>query len=328
MEAPLCPLTGRPAVRFVQWVSSRLLTDLWRIEFGVDARPSFAGIDRFGLWESPVGLYFFDPRPEGDESFYRDYYGHLLRYGVSVLETWRAEFETAGQRIPRGARVLDVSCGLAHFRKSVPHADYTGIDPHFTSPDPSVVVRRESLAEHLVAHAGTYDAVCAFQVLEHLAAPVPFFRLMVEAARPGGLVIIGVPHVPSAMTRIPNFLLSAPPHHLTWWTKPALAALATDAGLEVESIEIMPWTRFDALIYWIERCSFVKCEDIHFRGAWSWHLAAAVAMVLGRIVHAFRQPPKAEGGGAGLLLVAKRPELTLLDEGYSSSEVEESQAGA
>jgi SAM-dependent methyltransferase len=308
MEAPLCPVTGRPAVRFVQWVTARLLIDLWRIEFGVDARPSFAGIERFGLWESPVGLYFFDPRPEGDEAFYRDYYGHLLRYGVSVLETWRAEFETAGRRIPPDAKVLDVSCGLAHFKKSVPHATYTGIDPHFTSPDPTVDVRTESLGAHLLAHAGGYDAVCAFQVLEHLAKPVPFFRQMVEAAKPGGLVIIGVPHVPSAMTRIPNFLLSAPPHHLTWWTKTALSALATEAGLEVESIDVMPWTRFDALIYWIEKCSFVKCDDIHFRGAWSWHLATLVSFVLGRIVHAFREPPKAEGTGAGLLLVARRPE--------------------
>jgi SAM-dependent methyltransferase len=307
MQAPLCPVTGHPAVRFVQWVSKRLLVDLWRIEFGVDARPSMTGIDRFGLWQSPVGLYFFDPRPEGDEIFYRDYYGNLERYGVSVLETWRAEFDTAGQRIPEGARVLDVSCGLAHFRRSVPHASYTGIDPHFTAPDPTVDVRSESLGNHLVSNSASYDAVCAFQVLEHLATPVPFFKQMVEATKPGGLVIIGVPHIPSAMTRIPNFLLSAPPHHLTWWTKPALAALATIAGLEVESIEIMPWTKFDSLIYWIERCSFVKCDEIHFRGAWSWHMAGALAFVLGRIAHALRKPPAVEGGGAGLLLVARRP---------------------
>ena len=35
---PLCPVTGKPAVRLVQWVVSRLLVDLWRIAFGVDAR--------------------------------------------------------------------------------------------------------------------------------------------------------------------------------------------------------------------------------------------------------------------------------------------------
>ncbi len=41
MSIPLCPVTGEPATRLVQWVSGSLLTDLWRYEFGVDVRPSF-----------------------------------------------------------------------------------------------------------------------------------------------------------------------------------------------------------------------------------------------------------------------------------------------
>ena len=65
---PPCPVTGRPAIRRVQWVTTRLLTDLWRIAFGVDVRPLFAGLNRFGLWESPTGLYFFDPPREGDQA--------------------------------------------------------------------------------------------------------------------------------------------------------------------------------------------------------------------------------------------------------------------
>jgi SAM-dependent methyltransferase len=307
MNIPLCPVTGLPAVRHVQWVSTRLLTDLWRIEFGVDARPSFHGLDRFGLWESPAGLYFFEPRLEGDQDFYRSYYRRLLTYRVSVLEAPRAEFETAARLIEPGDCLLDVSCGMALFQKYVPQARYTGLDPNFTSDDPNVDVRAESLSDHLKAHAATYDAVCAFQVLEHLAAPVPFFRQMVEAAKPGGLVIVGVPHVPSAMTRIPNFLLSAPPHHLTWWTPQALAELAKGAGVEVVSIAAMPWTGFDSLIYWIERCSIVKCKDEHFRGAWTWHFATLIGLVLGRIVHQFRKPPKDPKEGAGLLLVGRRP---------------------
>lgn len=307
MDIPLCPVTGRPAVRLVQWVSTRLLTDLWRIEFGVDARPAFVGLDRFGLWESPAGLYFFEPRVEGDQTFYRTYYRRLKAFNASGLEAPRAEFEKAAQAIPPGARVLDVSCGLALFQKYVGHAHYTGLDPHFTSEDPSIDVRAESLGDHLVAHAETYDAVCAFQVLEHLVSPRPFFEQMVAAAKPGGLVIVGVPHVPSAMTRIPNFLLSAPPHHLTWWTREALADLANGAGVTIESIAATPWTNFDSLIYWIEQCSIVKCRDVHFRGTWSWHVASALGLVLGLIVHRLRKPPQAVGDGAGLLLIARRP---------------------
>jgi hypothetical protein len=52
---------------------------------------------------------------------------------------------------------------------------------------------------------------------------------MVEATKPGGLLCVGVPHIPSAITRIPNFLINAPPHHLTWWTRTALTDLAKSA---------------------------------------------------------------------------------------------------
>ena len=60
-------------------MTSRLLVDLWRIAFGVDARGSFAGVERFGLWESPTGLYFFDPPREGNHEFYSDLYAGLKR---------------------------------------------------------------------------------------------------------------------------------------------------------------------------------------------------------------------------------------------------------
>jgi len=43
--------------------------------------------------------------------------------------------------------------------------------------------------------------VCAFEVLEHLSTPGAMFADMMRAVRPGGLVIVGVPHLPSAFTR-------------------------------------------------------------------------------------------------------------------------------
>jgi SAM-dependent methyltransferase len=307
MVNPLCPVTGLPAVRHVQWVSTRLLADLWRIEFGVDARSSFKGLEHFGLWESPVGLYFFEPRIEGDQAFYHSYYQRLAALRVTVLEAPRAEFEAAARIIKPGARLLDVSCGKAVFKRYAPQALYTGLDPNFKSDDPEVDVRAESLHDHLAEHAGAYDAVCAFQVIEHLTSPVPFFADMVKATKPGGLIAVGVPHVPSALTRIPNFIMSAPPHHLTWWTKDALAALATSAGVTIESIEAMPWTHFDSIIYWIEKCTPIKCRDEYYRGDWTWHVAAAIGLIGGRILHALRNPPKVMDEGSSLLLIARRP---------------------
>ena len=154
--APLCPVTGRPAVRRVQWVATRLLVDLRRIVFRTDARTSLRGIDRIGLWESSTGLYFFDPPVEGDQTFYREFHARLKRRGLFTDETVREEFLIAARHIQPGARVLDVGCGSGNFRQCVPHADYTGLDPHVAGDAAVEGVRNETLTEHLVGRAASY----------------------------------------------------------------------------------------------------------------------------------------------------------------------------
>ncbi|MCI0466490.1 MAG: class I SAM-dependent methyltransferase [Beijerinckiaceae bacterium] len=305
-QIPLCPVSGRPAARHIQWVSARLLMDLWRIEFKTDARPAFRGIDRFGLWESPLGLYFFDPKVEGDRAFYVQFYSRVQELGLFSQRPIRQEFTKAARRIKSGARVLDVGCGLAHFRSCLTGASYTGLDPNFAECGGAGELRSESLAQHLIEHAGEYDAVCAFQVIEHVKFPAELFLQMVQAAKPGGLIFAGVPHVPSSLTRIPNFVMNAPPHHLTWWTKSALAELANGAGASVETIEHVPWGIDDSLIYWVERCTPIKCNGEYFRGAWSWHAACAFGLIGGLLAHRLAGVPSPGGEGAGLLLTARR----------------------
>ena len=307
-SAPLCPVTGQRATRLVQWVTTRLLADLWRIVFGTDALSSFAGIDRIGLWESPTGLYFFDPPLEGDRKFYTEFYARLKRWRLFTEETVREEFLIAARRIPSGARVLDVGCGHGNFRQCVPEADYTGLDPNFAEDAAIEGVRNETLTQHLVGRSASYDAVCCFQVLEHVRDPKVLFAEIVEATKPGGLIFIGVPHVPSALTRIPNFLINAPPHHLTWWSKTALVELARSAGAIVESVDNAPWGQGDGGIFWIERCSPIKCSGVHFRGALGWHASALIGHGLGTIAFKLFGAPKTTADeGGGLLMIARRP---------------------
>lgn len=309
-RAPLCPATGLPAVRLVQWVSAELLADLWRIEMKVDVRPSFRGATRFGLWESPTGLYFFDPMTAGDAEFYAKFYARLDPSKFPNAEKPRGEFAIAARCIDDGDRVLDVGCGFGAFRHAIPSARYVGLDPHFSGEAESWR-QVETLGLHLAANAGTYDAACAFQVLEHVEEPAVMVADMARAVRPGGRVIIAVPHVPSAHTRIPNYLINATPHHLTWWTEKALLAVAARAGLVDARVETAPWTEVDGLVYWMERCSPVKARDRHFRHAWIWHASAAIGFLAGWAMWRIRPRPAPRPGeeGASLVLIAERPDV-------------------
>jgi hypothetical protein len=145
----------------VQWVSARLLVDLWRITFGADARSSFGGVKRFGLWESSTGLYFFDPMLEGDHEFYSGLSSLPNQRRFFPTCATREEFRIAAKLISPSARVLDVGCGFGSFRAFVPDADYTGVDPHLRADSClDERLRAETLTEHLAERAGYYDAVC------------------------------------------------------------------------------------------------------------------------------------------------------------------------
>ena len=307
MANPPCPVTGEPATRLVQWVSARLLARMWRIALRVDARPSFHGTKRFGLWESPTGLYFFDPMLAGDATFYESLYGRLGPRAYPSETKPRAEFGLAAREVGTGERVLDVGCGFGAFRHAVRHARYTGLDPHFSGEPGSDWARIETLADHLTGHAGAYDVCTAFQVLEHVENPSMMLAQMARAVRPGGTVIVGVPHVPAAHTRIPNYLVNAVPHHLTWWTRDALLALAQRTGLVEARVETAPWAAVDGLVYWMARCSPVTCRDRHFRHSWAWHASALIGLAGGFALWRLKPVPDANDEGASLLLVARTP---------------------
>ena len=52
-NVPLCPITGQPAARRVQWLYSTMLMPLWRWGGGVDIARLLAGIERFPAASRP-----------------------------------------------------------------------------------------------------------------------------------------------------------------------------------------------------------------------------------------------------------------------------------
>jgi SAM-dependent methyltransferase len=303
---PSCPITGLPAIRRIQPISGRLIRGLWRGAFGVATDRQLGGIDHFGLWESPCGLAFFDPMLEGDETFYLDLYrrGDFHR-ALSISRFARAEFRRIAELVRPGDKVLDVGCGEGALARHLPHAIYVGLDPYCYADAAELDVRSETIAAHAASHPEEYGAVCAFHSIEHVADPLEFARNLVRCVRPGGRLCIVVPSRSSPLTEIPNFVLNAPPNHLTWWDEGALRAVASRLDLKMEAIERVPFS-FDSLIYWMARCAPKLTGDRYFRAHWTWYCALAWSSLIGRVCDAlFRVPASARP--SGLLLIARKP---------------------
>src|SRR6266403_3743963 len=170
---PLCPITGAAPQRWVQWLSKGMLVDLWRYSFRVDVSDQVSDIERFGIWESPTGLLYFDPPRGGDGDFYRRFYGRIGAHDrLSGPRILRSEFVRAASHVVPGTRVLDVGCGEGGFRRYLSSCEYLGLDPNFGGRRPDI--RAETIEAHAAQNSSHYDAVCSFQVVEHVPDPLGF----------------------------------------------------------------------------------------------------------------------------------------------------------
>jgi len=303
---PLCPITGLPATRRIQLISGQLITDLWRGAFGVPTERLLATIDRFELWESPCGLVFFEPMLAGDEIFYLDLHRRGDFHGIlSASRQARVEFQRIAELVRPGDKVLDVGCGGGALAPYLSKAIYVGLDPNPHTTATNTDIRCETIAQHAGSYPDKYDVVCATHVIEHVADPLDFARCLVTCLKPGGRLCIVVPHRASALTAIPNFVLNAPPHHLSWWNENALQALSQRLALIGENLETVPFS-FDSLIYWMGWFAPKLTGRRYFRAHWIWHAALVWSWLGGRTCDPlFRVPASARP--SGLMLIARKP---------------------
>jgi SAM-dependent methyltransferase len=98
----------------------------------------------------------------------------------------------------------------------------------------------ETLAEHAARRTGFYDAVCTFQVLEHVPDVRGFLAAALRAAKVGGVLVCSVPSADSFLSIVEDNVLNLPPHHLSRWSDRSLRKVAEVFGLELVALEHEP----------------------------------------------------------------------------------------
>lgn len=181
-------------------------------------RPRLPTGGTIGLHEcGACGLRFFVPVLIGDQTLYDN-----LQLRPDYYLSDKAEFGVALEHIGPGERILDIGAGSGGFGFRANGRKYVGLEPNGSAASRArskgLDVREESLHDHL-GNLGPehYDAVCAFQVVEHVEDPRGMLGDMLLALKPGGRLIVSVPNDESFISLERNSLLNLPPHHQTRW---------------------------------------------------------------------------------------------------------------
>ena len=221
------PLTASENVSLLRTVKTRPLIAEWQETYQIDISEDLDGLDEFEVYQcDDTGVLFFQPEHiAGSDTLYRQ-----LQTIPWYYQTDKWEHRTALKSLSSGMSVMEVGCGAGAFVRAAQRAglEARGIEINAAAVD---IARQQGLPVDLLdlqdaaeSLAGQFDAVCSFQVLEHVPQPGDFLRLSLALLKPGGVLIACVPNGDSFL-KYQHDLLDMPPHHMSRWTPEAFRAL-------------------------------------------------------------------------------------------------------
>ena len=244
-------VTGSSSVTLKKRIDPSQLKKLWRDELDLDISAELEGVEDIALYEcNDTGVQFFTPATvSGSEALYQQLEKFPWYY---MPHKW--EYDVAARDLTGASRVLEIGCGRGDFLQRLVSQGKkaTGLE---INPSAVAAARAQNLdvisadlSSYAAANKGAFDAVCAFQVLEHFSDPRAFLDAAVLLLKPGGRLLVGVPNRQSFLEHIDN-PLDLPPHHMLRWSAESFERLAGFFALDVERIRFEPLCAYHVPAY-------------------------------------------------------------------------------
>lgn len=228
-----CALCGSLSSTVKRRIDVARLRSEWVKQFDIDVSAELRDVHELSLYRCEhCHLQFFDPPMIGGEGIYRE-----LQRLTWYYEPGKWEHTRAMELIPDGSRVCEVGCGNGHFLERLRETRTGSAIGLETNSLAAIEARARGLdvvttdvGQYAQDHARTFDVICCFQVLEHVADPLALACDAARLLKEGGRMILSVPNADSFLKWEFN-LLDMPPHHATRWDPKALRQLAEAIGL-------------------------------------------------------------------------------------------------
>lgn len=172
-------------------------------------------------WEVPASMFLDEDRTiaafrTGEGVAWGDHHPRMHRgvagffrtaYRASLVDEWIPALEDAGERLRRGARVVDVGCGHGHstivMAEAFPSSRFLGVDGHADSVEAARENARRAgvddrvtfaLADARAWEGDGYDLVCFFDALHDMGDPEAALVHAAARVNPDGTVLMVEPY--------------------------------------------------------------------------------------------------------------------------------------
>jgi len=239
---PASPLTESENITLVSAIpSSRLIHD-WKETFQIDITGELSGCEEIYLYQcNQTKLLFFEPSSVTGSGWL---YKQLQKFDWFYMpDKW--EHQIALQDLKGCRDVLEVGCAFGSFVEAGLTAglNIQGIELNQAAVEAAqgkdLPVENLDLQEYADAYPNSLDALCSFQVLEHVPNPKQFLSWSLQALKVNGKLIICVPNSESFLKHQYN-LLDMPPHHMLKWSEIAFRSLEKIFPVRLERVEREP----------------------------------------------------------------------------------------
>ncbi|MCF8709048.1 class I SAM-dependent methyltransferase [Rhizorhapis sp. SPR117] len=280
--------------RQVASMSSDHIKAMYRHKCGVEIDMSAATDGLVQLFEcQATGYRFWRPiELAGDEEFYQK----LDLNWPNYYQRRRWEYSFALSAIKGCSSFLEIGCGRGFFLRSTEgHVTQAhGLEFNKDAIKNKVTnwdISHKTIEELAEKQSSAFDAISAFQVLEHVIDPNEFLRACLNALRPGGQLIMSTPNPNYVPHQLRQDAFDLPPHHMGQFSHDTYRRLAQHLGLDIVAIHVQPRT--------------ARGEDVNLATKRSavYKIARAIGYLPMNIAYWLNEEP-----GPNILAIFRKPE--------------------
>lgn len=224
-------------------VTKEFLIKGYKKQYNVEVESLLSPAERISIFRcKESGYRFYYPfEISGDSDFYK----RLSEIDWYYMP-WKWEHEICRNYIKENQRILEVGCGKGDFLKKISsqygNIDCVGLELNENSlfSDNKIEIFNTTIEDFSIVNENSFDIVCSFQVLEHIALVNSFLKANIRCLRDNGLLVISVPNNESFIKYDKSAILNMPPHHMGLWTEESLRKIGEHFNLELLEVLFEP----------------------------------------------------------------------------------------